>query len=159
MISLIICAVVYIVYIFKRETWVRTSIIAFVSLVEPCAIMLNLAITIWDEQWKYSGFLALAAIVLILLNVYNWWYVKNRVLNKEATKRSKVPMQQAKDMMAAWDQRARKRRKKEHNSRYHLAEPPVERELDLPYNKDSNSRPGTSGQPAGRNHSRLHHGT
>lgn len=117
-ISIVIVVVVLIVKVFKRETVIQSSIIAFVSLVELLAIFFNLLVTVWDEEWKYTGFLVLALIVLLMLNAYNWHYIKWHVINEDAVKRSKVPQKKIKELMREFNKKKRRRDKKEGNAKY-----------------------------------------
>lgn len=117
-ISIIIVIVVTIVRVFKPETKWQSSIVAFVGLVEPLAIFVNLIVTIYDEEWKYTGFVVLALVVLLLLNAYNWHYIRQHVINEEAVKITKVPQQKIKDMMREFDKKNLRREKKKNNSKY-----------------------------------------
>jgi hypothetical protein len=97
--TVIVTVTVLIVKQFKRETNLVTSLIGLISLIETFAILFNLLITIYDETWKYTGFLVLALIVTIALNIYNWLYIKNKVLDENAMKEDKLSQKKVKKML------------------------------------------------------------
>lgn len=95
----IVTAIVFVVKQIKRETNLVTSLIGLISPIETIAILFNMIVTIYDETWKYTAFCVLAAIVTIILNVYNWWYIKNKVLDENAQKEDKLSQKKVKTML------------------------------------------------------------
>jgi hypothetical protein len=94
--SLVILITVIIVKRFKKETNLITSVIALVSCVEIFSIMFNLYLTVFNELWKYTAFAGLALFVYYIINIYNFWYIKYKVVHPEAKKTEKVKQKKVK---------------------------------------------------------------
>ena len=97
--AMVIIVVVLVVKQFKKETELVTSLIGLLSPIETFAIFMNLIVTVYDETWKYTAFCVLALVVSIVLNVYNWWYIKNKVINEEAMKQDKLSQKKIKKLL------------------------------------------------------------
>jgi len=87
---------VFIVCQFKKDTKFATSVIALMGCIETLSIMFNLYLTVFNELWKYTAFAGLALIVSYILNIYNHWYVQNKVKSLEAFKLDKLNQKQVK---------------------------------------------------------------
>ena len=107
--SLVIVVVVIIVKRFKKETNAISSLIAFISIVETFAILMNLFVTVYEGAWKYTAFCSLSIVVLIILNIYNYFYIKNSVMSPDAAKEEKLKPNDVKAIL----QDIVKRRKRE----------------------------------------------
>jgi hypothetical protein len=56
-------------------------------------------VSVYDEAFKYTAFLVLAFVVTIVVNVYNWWYIKNKVLDENAQKEDKLSQKKVKVLL------------------------------------------------------------
>jgi mannitol-specific phosphotransferase system IIBC component len=76
-----------------------TSLIGLISPIETAAILFNMLVSVYDEAFKYTAFLVLAFVVTIVVNIYNWWYIKNKVLDENAQKEDKLSQKKVKVLL------------------------------------------------------------
>lgn len=74
----------------KRESQVIPFIIAFCGIIEWLAIVFQMYLCSFYLEWKYFGFCALAFIVMMILNLANYFYIKNSVVAKDALKKVRL---------------------------------------------------------------------
>lgn len=70
-----------------------------ISPIETAAILFNMLVSVYDEAFKYTAFLVLAFVVTIVVNIYNWWYIKNKVLDENAQKEDKLSQKKVKVLL------------------------------------------------------------
>lgn len=125
---LVILIMVIIVKRFKKDTNFVTSLIALIGCVETLSIFFNLYLTVFHELYKYSAFALLALVVSYILNIYNNWYVKNKVQSSDAKKVEKLKQKKVKEIIDDCSKKAKRdarradreeiiNRKREHENR------------------------------------------
>lgn len=109
-ISVIIIIAVLISKKFKKETEIIPSLVAMISFVEFFAIWFQIWMAVLFETPKQLYFTLVALIVLIILNVVNYFYVKNNVMSADAMKKVRLSQKKVKEIYD--DQQAKDRRRK-----------------------------------------------
>jgi hypothetical protein len=97
--SAIILVVVVIVKKFKKETELVTTLIALISCIETVAIWFNLYVALFQEKYKYAAFCLVALIVTYSLNVANYYFVRDKVMDPDASKREKLKPKKVKAIL------------------------------------------------------------
>jgi hypothetical protein len=90
MMAVIFVAVVIVKYCFKKETEIIPSLIASISVVEFFAILFQIWMCTIFRQPRYLGFTLFAFGVLVVLNIYNLYYIKTNVASRDARKQEKL---------------------------------------------------------------------
>jgi uncharacterized membrane protein len=88
--AVIFVAVVIVKYCFKKETEIIPSLIASISVVEFFAIVFQVWMCAIFEQPRYLALTLLAFGVLVVLNIYNMYYIKTNVSSRDARKQEKL---------------------------------------------------------------------
>jgi hypothetical protein len=112
-ITVVILIMVFIVNRFKKDTKFVTSAIALIGCIETLSIAFNLYLTVFHDLLKYTVFAALALIVSYILNIYNNWYVNNKVRSEDAYKIEQLKQKQVKQILSEISKKAKKWDKKQ----------------------------------------------
>lgn len=88
--AIITVAIGFIAKRLKRESQMIPFIIAFCGIIEWMAIVFQMYLCSFYNEWKYFGFCALAFIILMILNLANYLYIQNNVVATDAEKKVRV---------------------------------------------------------------------
>lgn len=108
--AVIFVAIVIVKYCFKKETEIIPSLIASISVVEYFAILFQIWMCAIFQQPRYLAFTLFAFGVLVLLNIYNMYYIKTNVASRDARKQEKLSQKKVKRLI---DEYKRKKKRSE----------------------------------------------
>jgi flagellar biosynthesis GTPase FlhF len=129
--SAIVVIVVFIVHMYEvlhgsRKTVFVSSVIAMVGCIETVAIWFNLYVALFQEKYKYAAFCLVALVVTYGLNAANFYFVRDKVMAEDATKREKLKPAAVKEIKTRIVKQ--ERRKREYKQREEMIQKKIEHE-------------------------------
>jgi hypothetical protein len=109
MCAVIFIAVLIVKYCFKKETEVIPTTIAAVSVVEYFAILFQVWMCAIFVQPRYLAFTLFAFGVLVILNIYNMYYIKTNVASRDATKMERLSHKKVKRLIDEYKRKDKRR--------------------------------------------------
>ena len=82
----------------KKETEIVPTLVAVIGIIEYFAILFQIWMCIIFDAPRYLAFTLGAFGIQILLNIYNWYYIKNSVSASDAMKKEKLSQKKVKQL-------------------------------------------------------------